>query len=76
VRASSVLHSASGSIQEVELDLELTGAARTMFTADRNNDGTMDGFEKGLDSFLPNGSQIVSVATVVLVTPLVVQRGS
>lgn len=58
-----------GSIQEVELDVELTGVARTLFTADRNNDGTMDGFEKGLDSFLPNGSQIISVATVVLVTP-------
>jgi hypothetical protein len=58
-----------GSVQEVELDLELTGAARTMFPADRNNDGTMDGFEKGLDSFIPSGAQIVETKTVVLVTP-------
>jgi hypothetical protein len=58
-----------GEMQEVELNVTLTGAARTAFTADRNNDGTMDGFEKGLDSYIPNGAKIVDIRSIALETP-------
>jgi hypothetical protein len=58
-----------GEIQQAELNVDLAGAARTLFTADRNNDGTMDGFEKGLDTFLPNGATVLAVRVVTLVTP-------
>jgi hypothetical protein len=58
-----------GEIMEAVLQLDLAGAARTMFTADRNNDGTMDGFEKGLDTFLPNGAVVKEVVVLTLVAP-------
>lgn len=58
-----------GEIQEVELQVDLAGSARTLFTADRNNDGTMDGFEKGLDSFIPSGAKPIAVYSIPIVTP-------
>ena len=58
-----------GETKTAELNLELTGAARTMFTADRNNDGTMDGFEKGLDTYLPNGAVITAIIVETIVAP-------
>jgi hypothetical protein len=58
-----------GERKQVELNVELTGAARTLFTADRNNDGTMDGFEKGLDSYIPNGAVITSIEVMTIVAP-------
>jgi hypothetical protein len=59
----------SGMVQELIMQADLAGAARTMFTADRDNNGTMDGFEKGLDSFIPNGSYIIGTDVIALVTP-------
>lgn len=58
-----------GETKTAELNVELTGAARTLFTADRNNDGTMDGFEKGLDSFLPNGAVVTGITIETIVAP-------
>lgn len=59
----------AGETQTVELQLDLAGAARTLFPADRNNDGTMDGFEKGLDSFIPSGATVTSVVVQTIVAP-------
>lgn len=56
-----------GETKTAEFTIDLAGAARTLFTADRNNDGTMDGFEKGLDSYLPNGGTITGVTVETLV---------
>ena len=58
-----------GEIQEAVLQLDLTGAARTMYTEDLNNDGTMDGFSMGLDTFLPNNAVIKEVIVETLVAP-------
>lgn len=58
-----------GEYQEAELQIDLAGAARTLYPADRNNDGTMDGFEKGLDSYLPNGAVVTRVDVLTLVAP-------
>lgn len=60
-----------GEIMEAVMTVDLAGAARTLFPADRNNDGTMDGFEKGLDTFLPNGATVKEV----LVEPIVAAAG-
>jgi hypothetical protein len=59
----------SGETKTVELNVDLVGAARTLYTADRNNDGTMDGFEKGLDSFIPNGAVVTGVTVMTIVAP-------
>jgi hypothetical protein len=59
----------AGETQTAELNVDLAGAARTLFPADRNNDGTMDGFEKGLDSYIPNGAIITGITVVTLVAP-------
>lgn len=54
--------------RHMTLTLVLTGAARTLFTADNNNDGTNDGFN-GLDTPLPSGAKIVDVQFRNVVTP-------
>jgi hypothetical protein len=59
----------AGETQTAELNIDLTGAARTLFTADRNNDGTMDGFEKGLDTFIPSGAVVTGVTVMTIVAP-------
>jgi hypothetical protein len=59
----------AGETKTAELNIELTGAARTLYTADRNNDGTMDGFEKGLDSFLPSGAVVTGITVQTSVAP-------
>lgn len=55
--------------QELILDVTLTGAARTIYSTDLNNDGTVDGFANGLDAFLPVGAVITDQRVVVLTTP-------
>jgi len=59
----------AGETKTAELNLDLAGAARTLYTADRNNDGTMDGFEKGLDTFIPNGAVITGITVMTIVAP-------
>lgn len=54
--------------QELVLEVELTGAARTIYSTDLNNDGTNDGFS-GLDTTLPAGAVITGQRVVVLETP-------
>ncbi|MAZ33827.1 MAG: hypothetical protein Tp178MES00d2C33159091_37 [Prokaryotic dsDNA virus sp.] len=54
--------------QELILEVELTGAARTIFSTDLNNDGTADGFT-GLDAYLPQGVQITGQRVIILETP-------
>lgn len=61
--------STDGMYKELVLEVDLEGAARTTFTADRNNDGTLDGFEVGLDTPLPSGAQIMDVKAVINETP-------
>lgn len=58
----------AGKRRELVLTVDLTGAARTIFTADRNNDGTNDGFS-GLDTPLPAGVVILGQTVVEKVTP-------
>lgn len=58
-----------GNTKELVLQVDLEGAARTTYTADRNNDGTLDGFEVGLDTPLPSGALILDVRAVVHETP-------
>lgn len=55
----------AGKISELVLTVELTGAARTIFTMDRNNDGTLDGFAVGLDTPIPANAKIISVDEIV-----------
>lgn len=45
------------------MTVDLTGAARTIYTADLNNDGTVDGFSS-LDTPIPNGAVIISQRVV------------
>lgn len=54
--------------QELILEVELTGPARTIYSADLNNDGTPDGFT-GLDSLLPAQAHITGQRVIVLETP-------
>lgn len=54
--------------QELVLEVSLTGAARTIFSTDLDNDGTVDGFS-GLDGKLPAGAVITGQRVVVLETP-------
>lgn len=68
VQRGSVVRTA-GNIIELTFQVDLEGAARTTFTADRNNDGTLDGFILGLDTPLPAGSKVLDVQTVALETP-------
>jgi hypothetical protein len=68
VQRGSVVRTAGNEI-ELTFQVDLEGAARTTYTADRNNDGTLDGFILGLDTPLPAGCKIVDVETVALETP-------
>lgn len=54
--------------QELILEVELTGAARTVYSADLNNDGTADGFS-GLDGLLPINSIVTDQRVINLVAP-------
>ena len=58
----------AGKRRELVLTFTLTGAARTLYTADNNNDGTNDGFN-GLDTPLPSGAKITGVQYVTVTTP-------
>lgn len=53
---------------ELVLTVDLEGAARTIFTMDRNNDGTDDGFSL-LDTPIPSGAVIKDFDIVTLETP-------
>ena len=53
--------------REYRQTFHLTGAARTIYSADLNNDGTLDGFT-GLDSVIPAGC-IITEARAVVTTP-------
>lgn len=55
-------------VNELVLTVVLTGAARTIFTMDRNNDGTLDGFS-GLDTPIPSGSKILGFDVLEVVAP-------
>lgn len=50
---------------ELVLVVDLEGAARTIYSTDRNNDGTADGFS-GLDTPLPAGARLLSQTAIVL----------
>lgn len=51
--------------QELVLEVDLEGAARTIYSADLNNDGTLDGFTD-LDATLPAGAHISGQRVIVL----------
>lgn len=68
VQRASVVRTA-GNIIELTFQVDLEGAARTTYTFDRNNDGTLDGFMVGLDCPLPSGCKVLDVNTVALETP-------
>lgn len=53
---------------ELVLTVDLEGAARTIYSTDRNNDGTSDGFS-GLDTPLPAGALILSQQAIQLEAP-------
>lgn len=57
----------AGTVKELVYHFTLTGAARTGFTADLDNDGTNDGFS-GLDPYIPAGAKIVDIDWVVTET--------
>lgn len=57
----------SGKHRELVLTVDLTGVARTIYTADLDGNGTPDGFS-GLDLPLPNGAVIISQRVVVKTT--------
>lgn len=54
--------------QELVLFVTLTGAARTIYTADRNNDGTLDGFSQK-DGFLPANALITEQKVIEIIAP-------
>lgn len=58
----------SGKVRELVFTVDLTGAARTIYTSDLNNDGTLDGFSS-LDTPIPAGALIVAQRVVTKVTP-------
>lgn len=58
----------AGKHRELVLTVDLAGPARTVFSADLNNDGTVDGFT-GLDTPIPAGALILSQRLRTLVTP-------
>ena len=53
---------------ELVLTVDLEGAARTIYSTDRNNDGTADGFS-GLDTPIPAGARILSQNVIELEAP-------
>lgn len=55
--------------QELVLEVTLTGAARTIYSTDLNNDGTVDGFALGLDALLPANAIVTDQRVIELVTP-------
>src|SRR3712207_4272980 len=55
-------------LNELVFEVELAGPARTIFSTDRNNDGTLDGFS-GLDTPLPARARLISQNIITLVTP-------
>lgn len=55
-------------INEFVFTLDLAGPARTIYSTDRNNDGTVDGFS-GLDTAIPAGAKILGFNAIDLVTP-------
>lgn len=59
----------AGKHRELVLEVDLTGAARTIHTADLNNDGTLEGFADGRNTPIPTNAIIVK-QTAVVVTPL------
>lgn len=59
----------AGKIRELVLEVDLTGAARTIYTADPGNTGTNTAFDEGLNTPLPAGAVILS-QHVVVKTPL------
>lgn len=59
----------AGNRRELVLRLDLAGAARTIFSTDRNNDGTLDGFTVGLDTPLPSGAKIKSFDLIQIEAP-------
>lgn len=61
--ASAGVTRTAGKGNELVLEVNLAGAARTIFTMDRNNDGTLDGFS-GLDAYIPAGAKIISFDTI------------
>jgi hypothetical protein len=68
ITRGSVVRTA-GAYKEMVIQVDLEGAARTTFTADRNNDGTLDGFEVGLDTPIPSGAKIIGMENIVHETP-------
>lgn len=54
--------------QELILTVDLEGPARTIYTIDNNNDGTLDGFS-GLDGALPVNALVRGVEVITLETP-------
>lgn len=59
----------AGKGNELCLDVTLTGAARTIYPRDRNNDGTNDGFVVGIDTPIPAGARINEVIVIETVAP-------
>lgn len=53
---------------ELVLTVDLEGVARTIYSTDRNNDGTVDGFS-GLDTPIPAGAIILSQKAIQLEAP-------
>jgi len=58
----------AGKRRELVFTVDLTGAARTVYSTDLNNDGTADGFTS-MDTPLPAGALILSQQVRTLVTP-------
>lgn len=59
----------AGKRRELVLEVELTGAARTIYTADPGNTGANTAFDDGLNTPLPANSVIVGQRVVNIVTP-------
>lgn len=53
---------------ELVFTVDLEGPARTIFSTDRNNDGTVDGFG-GLDTPIPAGAVILNQQVIQLEAP-------
>src|SRR5688572_13229755 len=53
---------------ELVLLVDLEGVARTIYSTDRNNDGTVDGFS-GLDTPIPAGAIILDQQAIELEAP-------
>lgn len=59
----------AGKRRELVVEVDLTGAARTIYNADPGNTGTNTAFDDGLNTPLPAGAVIVD-QKVVITTPL------